>query len=109
MPWASVLLMLVALDGERLYHRREFAAAEAELRRTLATRSTDSRARLFLAKTLIELGRIPEAMAEVERALESTDPEVRFQAGKIAREMAERRFADLERLAPDSAAVHELA
>src|SRR5207244_10237139 len=57
-----------------------------------------------------ELGRIPEALAELDRALVAQgDPEVRFQAGKIMRELAERRFADLERVAPESASVRELA
>lgn len=109
MLWPPIILMLAALDGEKLFEQRNFSAAEAELRRTLAGHPADARSRLLLARTLVELGRIPDGLAEIERALVSKDADVRFQAGKIARELAERRFADLERLAPDSAAVRELA
>jgi protein O-GlcNAc transferase len=107
---ALLVCFLAAPDGVKLYQQRQFAAAETELRSALATRPGDARIRLYLARTLVELDRIPEALAEIERALETrADPEIQFQAGRIIRELAERRFADLERLAPDSAAVRELA
>ena len=102
--------LLSAPDGPKLYEERKFAEAETELRRTLARHPGDTGSRLYLARTLVELGRIPEALTEIERVLAtSSDPEARFQAGKLIRELAERRFAALERLAPDSAAVKELA
>jgi len=76
----------------------------------LAVRPQDAQTRLYLARTLVELGRVPEALAEIDRALATrTDPEIQFQAGSIVRDLAEHRFADLQRLAPDSAAVRELA
>jgi tetratricopeptide (TPR) repeat protein len=107
---AFLICLLAVLDGVKLYQRRQFSAAESELRRVLAVHPGQSLTRLYLARTLIELGRIPEALAEIELALAAqVDPEVQFQAGKIMRELAERRFADLQRLAPDSAAVHQLA
>src|SRR5258705_6283856 len=107
MPLA--ILLFAAADGVKLYQQRQFAAAESELRRTLSTQPWDAQSRLYLARTLVELGRIPEALAEIDRALAGQpDPEIQFQAGSIVRDLAEQRFADLERLAPDSAAVREL-
>lgn len=106
----TLLLCLLAADGATLYAQRQFAAAESEFRRALAARPRDARTRLYLARTLVELGRVAEALNEVERALAPpTDPEIQFQAGRIVRDLAERRFADLERQAPDSAAAKELA
>jgi protein O-GlcNAc transferase len=107
---AALLCFLAAPDALKLYQQRQFVAAEPEFRRMLAARPGDARTRLYLARTLIELGRIPEALAEVERTLANqADPEILFQAGKLSRELAERRFAELQRRAPDSAAVRELA
>jgi protein O-GlcNAc transferase len=105
-----LLYFLTELDGVQLYQQRQFEAAASEFARALAAHPGDAQTRLYLARTLIELDRIPEALAEIERALDGqSDPEIQFQAGKIIRGLAERRFADLERLAPDSAAVHEFA
>jgi protein O-GlcNAc transferase len=110
MLMALVVCFLAAADGVTLYQQRQFAAAESELRRRLAAQPGDAQSRLYLARTLVELGRVPEALAEINRALTGqADPEIRFQAGSIVRDLAEQRFADLERLAPDSAAARELA
>jgi len=110
MSVALVMFFLAVADGVSLYQQRQFSAAESEFRRILAVQPRDARTRLYLARTLVEMGRIAEALAEIDRALAAqTDPEVQFQAGSIVRELAERRFADLERLAPDSAAARELA
>src|SRR5215475_14323075 len=107
---ALAVLFFAAADGISLFQQRQFAAAEAELRRVLAVQPGDAKSRIYLARTLVELGRVPEALAEIDRALAGQkDPEIQFQAGSIMRDLAERRFAELERLAPDSAAVHELA
>jgi len=106
----AVLICFLAAEGVKLYEQRQFAAAEAELRRVLAIQPRDAQSRLYLARTLVELGRVSEALAEIDRALATqTDPEIQFQAGSIVRDLAERRFAELDRLAPDSAAVRELA
>jgi tetratricopeptide (TPR) repeat protein len=106
----AVLICFLAAEGVKLYEQRQFAAAEAELRRVLAIQPRDAQSRLYLARTLVELGRVSEALAEIDRALATqTDPEIQFQAGSIVRDLAERRFAELVRLAPDSAAVRELA
>lgn len=107
---ALAMFFFAAADGITLYQQRQFAAAESELRRILAIRPGDAQSRLYLARTLVELGRVPEALAEIDRALAGqADPEIQFQAGSIVRDLAEQRFADLKRLAPDSAAVRELA
>ena len=107
---ALAMFFFAAADGVSLYQQRQFAAAEAEFRRILAIRPGDAQSRLYLARTLVELGRVPEALKEIERALAGqADPEIQFQAGSIVRDLAEQRFADLKRLAPDSAAVRELA
>ncbi len=107
---ALAMFFFGAADGVILYQQRQFAAAESEFRRILAIRPADAQSRLYLARTLIELGRVPEALVEINRALATqTDPEIQFQAGSIVRDLAEQRFAELERLAPDSSAVRELA
>jgi tetratricopeptide (TPR) repeat protein len=105
-----LMCLLTEPDGVKLYYDRQFEAAASELARALAAHPGDAQIRLYLARTLIELDRIPEALTEIEQALGAqADLEIQFQAGKIIRGLAERRFADLERLAPDSAAVRELA
>jgi len=105
-----MLFFLAPADCLKLYQQLQFSAAESELRRSLATQPWDAQSRLYLARTLVELGRVPEALAEIDRALAGqADPEIQFQAGNIIRDLAEQRFADLERLAPDSSAVRELA
>src|SRR5712692_547677 len=107
---ALAMFFFAAADGVKLYQQRQFAAAETELRRLLAIQPEDAQSRLYLARTLVELGRVPEALMEINRALAGqADPEIQFQAGSIVRDLAEQRFARLERLMPDSAAVRELA
>src|SRR6266566_2690691 len=111
---AAILFALIAASdssrGIAMYRQRQFEAAEAEFQRVLVRSPTDTTARLYLARTLVELRHIPEALAEVERALTgNAAPEVLFQAGRIVRELAERRFAELERIAPNSAPLRELA
>ena len=105
--------MLLSPDSSgavALFEQQRFAAAEQAFRKRIAERPSDRSARLYLARTLIELNRIADAVAEIDRALAGTaEPEMRFQAGRLLRELAERRFADLERAAPGSAATLELA
>src|SRR5688572_14293481 len=79
-----VICLLAAADGVKLYQQRQFAAAESELRRSLAAQPGDAQSRLYLARTLLELGRVPEALAEIDRALAGkADAEIQFQAGAI--------------------------
>lgn len=109
----SVLALLLAQSvkptdtmarGTQAFHQRRFPAAEREFRR-LSTRP----ARLYLARTLIELQRFEEALAQLELVLAGNpDPETTFRAGEILRDLAERRLAALQREAPDSAAVPEM-
>ncbi|MBI1791098.1 MAG: tetratricopeptide repeat protein [Acidobacteria bacterium] len=110
---AVLLALSAASDSSRglaLYRQQQFQAAEKEFRASLARNPKDTTARLYLARTLVELGRIPEALAEINRTLDAqADPDVRFQAGRILRELAEQRLAALELAAPDSAPLHELA
>src|SRR5262249_27241294 len=85
---AAVLLALIAASdvnrGIVLYRQRQFEAAKAELTQALLRSPKDTTARLYLARTLVELRRIPEALAEVERALAgNADPEALFQAGRL--------------------------
>lgn len=61
------------------------------------------------ARKLVRENRIAEALAELERVLAaSPDPDVKFQAGKLLRELAEQRAAHLAKVAPGSPAVHEM-
>lgn len=112
----SVWLLIVSLagsadlgTGKAHYVKRDFAAAEAELRTVVAKEPGNSAARILLARTLIEMGRLSEAMEQLEMALAgSSTPDVKFQVGLIARELAERRFGVLQDVAPRSAALREL-
>ena len=101
--------LLGAADGTALFHARRFAEAEKTWRARVAARPADWEARLWLARALIELRRVPEALAEIERvANPAATPEARYQAGVLLRQLAEQRFADLEQAAPGSPAVLHL-
>jgi len=66
--------------------------------------------RVWLARTLLELHRNSEAVAEIQRALtEPVAPDVRFEAGRVLRDLAEERLTQLQTIAPDSPATSELA
>jgi protein O-GlcNAc transferase len=110
-----VLLAVLAASelsvGLEMYRQRRFPAAEREFARVLMKDPQNWSARLYLARTMIELNRVPEALVEIERVLAgpAAVPELRFQAGRILRELAERRFDQLQSVAPDSAPLRELA
>ncbi len=112
MLWLALAAWLAVSDADRglaLLRQREFAQAETLFRTALAARPADAITRLHLARTLIELNRLPEALAEIERAAPPhASPEVRFQAGALLRELASRRATQLARAAPGSAAVDEM-
>jgi tetratricopeptide (TPR) repeat protein len=106
------LLLLLTADSAGLAAWREgrFADAEAAFRSALKRRPADSMTRLHLVRVLVELNRTPDAIAELRRALTGpVSPEVRFEAGRILRDLAERRLAQLEEVAPESPATLELA
>jgi tetratricopeptide (TPR) repeat protein len=107
------LVLMAATDASRgiaLYHQQQFTAAEQELRRVLAKNPKDNAAQLYLIRALLELDRVAEALSRLETALaQNPDPELQFQAGGILRQLAERRFAQLEAAVPGSAAVREFA
>ena len=104
--------MMMASDVSRgidMYNSGQFEGAEKVFRHVLTQNPRDGTARLYLARTLVSLQRVPEALAEIDRTLSSQpDPEIQFQAGRILRTLAESRFAELERVAPNSAALHEM-
>lgn len=107
---ACLLLAADAKQGIQLYRQRQFREAAQAFRELLQSQPENREARVYLARTLIELGQVAEGLGELERALQgAADPETTFQAGRVVRDLAERRFADLQRLAPNSAAIRELA
>src|SRR5713226_9584731 len=94
----------------QLYRTQEFRQAEERFRRALELEPANLRARIYLARTLLQADQVPLALRELQSLLDMHpgDPEAQFQAGRMLQELAERRFAKLERLAPDSAETHEL-
>ena len=113
--WAAALLAVSVwpADLERalaLYRSQDFRGAEAELRNILRRDKTDSSARIYLVRALIEQNRVTEALQELDAVIaQDKSPSVRFQAGDISRQLAERRLASLRAIAPKSAALHELS
>lgn len=109
---AVALLWLAASDsaGVSLYRERRFAEAERAFRATLKARPADETAQLYLARTLVELQRLPEALAVVERLTAGTArAETRLEAGRLLRQLAERRFRELQRVDGGTAATREIA
>jgi tetratricopeptide (TPR) repeat protein len=109
---ALLVTVMVAADPAGLAAWRDgrLATAEAAFRSSLRKRPSDRMTRVWLARTLLEQNRGSEAVAELQRVLtEPVPPEVRFEAGRLLRELAERRLAQLETVAPESPATLELA
>lgn len=96
--------------GRDAFRNREFLTAADRFRTALAADPANVEARLYLARALIEIGQVQEALPHVE-ALGgmAADPEARFQAGRILEELATQRYRDLVRVAPASPEVDELA
>lgn len=108
----SLVLLMMAVDpaGLSAWRQRRFDAAEAAFRNALRRRPSDAMTRVWLARTLVELHRNPEAAAEIQKVLTgAVAPDVRLEAGRLLREMAERHLAQLQTVAPDSPAATELA
>ncbi len=107
-----VTLAALALDspGAGLYRARKFPEAERELRASLKKQPRNPGLRLLLTRTLIELNRIPEALAELDQLLETRpSPDTEMEAGRLLRRLAERRFRDLNHSDAGQAAVSEIA
>ena len=107
-----VTLAAAVLDspGVGLYRARKFPEAERELRASLKKQPRNPELHLFLARTLIELNRIPEALAELEGLLGSRpSPDTEMEAGRLLRRLAEIRFRDLSRSDAGLAALSEIA
>ena len=108
----AFLAALIAIDPAALaaWRAQRFDAAESAFRKALERRPSDAMLRLWLARTLLELNRSPEAMAEIERALnEPVSPDVRFEAGRVLHELAQQRLTQLQAIAPLSPMTLELA
>lgn len=109
------LTVAVQFEGLTLYQARKFAEAELRYRAALQKQPHDSDLRLGLARTLVELNRIPEALSELERVLASRPPspgptpETELEAGRLLRRLAEKRFRDLNRMDEGQAAISEIA
>ncbi|HYI93765.1 MAG TPA: tetratricopeptide repeat protein [Bryobacteraceae bacterium] len=111
---ALALLLLTAAPtidrGLAMFRDQQFDLAAKEFRGVLAITPKRSLVRIYLARTLVEMNRVPEAVSEIERALsDQPSPEARFQAGRLLRELAESRFKQLQLQAGDSPAVLELS
>ena len=106
----SVLLAAQTPSGVEQYRNRNFPQAERRLRAALTADPKDERARLYLAKTLIELKRVADALAVLQPLTQQTAKvESRLEAGRLLRQLAEARFRALQRTAGGSAATMEIA
>jgi Flp pilus assembly protein TadD len=105
--WA---LATAAPSGVTLYQAQRFPEAERALREALRKQPSDPHARMWLARTLVELNRIPEALTELQRLVEAHPaPEIEMEAGRLLRRLAEQRFRSLSRQDDGQAAVSEIA
>lgn len=96
--------------GITLYQERRFAEAEKAFRAALKTNPQDERAQLYLGRTLIALQRLPEALAVLEPICSlKTNPEIRLEAGRLLRQLAERRFRNLQAVAGGAPATLEIS
>lgn len=89
-----------------LFRERKFVEAERTIQASLRRQPNQPSVRLLLARTLIELRRVPEALLELERLLATQpSPEIEMEAGRLLRRLAEDRFQDLARSGAGNAAV----
>lgn len=115
----STLFLFVAAAASSsalsLFQARKFAEAEQAYRLALRHQPRNAELRLGLARTLIELDRISEALQIVETTLAalpsslSTTPAVEMEVGRLLRQLAEKRFRDLGLIDEGQAAVSEIA
>lgn len=93
-----------------LFESRDFPAAQSQFEHLLKTGPRNHTARVYLIRTLIERGRVVEALRHVDVLLKANpdNPDVRFEAGQLLQRLGEARMSDLQRTAPDSAEAHQL-
>jgi tetratricopeptide (TPR) repeat protein len=107
---AALTVFAIDSPGVVLYRARKFPEAERALRDSLKKQPRNPELRFLLARTLIELNRIDEALAELNSLLEKEpSPDTEMEAGRLLRVLAEKRFRDLSRSDSGQAAVSEIA
>src|SRR5712692_9623136 len=76
------------------YTARQFQQAEDTFRRVLKIEPANLRARIYLARTLIQADKVPEALRELQNLLDQhpDDPEAQFHSGRLLQQLAESRF-----------------
>lgn len=106
----TALLAAAPSPGAVLYQQRQFARAEQSLRAELRRSPRNAQARLYLARTLVELRRTPEALEQLRLLLDGdAGAETKLEAGRLLRELAQQRFRALVAAAPESAATLEIS
>ncbi len=113
---APILLLLAASDLDRLvgqsesaFFNREFVSAERYARQAVAASPHSASARLQLARSLIELGRLPDALEQIQLVSAAAhDANTRFVVGQVMQRLSDDRLQELERVAPDSPELLEL-
>jgi tetratricopeptide (TPR) repeat protein len=100
----------LAHEGIGLFREGRFPEAETALAQALKLEPANLAARLYLSRTLVSEDKVPEALRQLGLLLEfhAGNPEAEFQAGQLLQDLAESRFARLQKLAPGSAETHEL-
>lgn len=112
---AGILILALAAvapdsAGVGFYRERKFPEAERELRASLKKQPRNPELHLWLARTLVELNRIPEALAQLDGLLSAgPSPDTEMEAGRLLRRLAEMRFRDLSRTDTGQAALSEIA
>ena len=96
--------------GRNAFRARDFSAAIPRLRAAVKQTPAGIEARVLLVRALIETAAMDEALTALEPlSAPQATAEARFQAGQLLQEMAARKRAALNRVAPDSAEADELA
>ncbi|HYO80699.1 MAG TPA: tetratricopeptide repeat protein [Bryobacteraceae bacterium] len=108
----ALLLLTSATNVDRgmdQFAQGQFAKAASIFRAALKASPRNESARLHLARALIHLNRIPEALEVLQPlTLPSASAEARLEAGRTLRHLAERRFRTLQRVAAGTPATMEI-
>ena len=111
------LFVATAADTPALAHfqARNFREAEQAYRLAIRRQPRNPELHLGLARTLVELNRIPEALQILETTLATTpsglgpSPATEMEAGRLLRRLADKRFRDLDLSGQGQAAINEIA